>query len=148
MSAENLSLRRSLQQAEHQLLELGSCPVGRRKDLVHSILLGKEEELAAMERQRDLLLTELDALKAMSRQRLHSPPRNSDSKNNHHHHHNNGYSNGYHNGKRRETRPETDIMSQDAARMVILSEVRRLKDAHKAAEEEHRILEDKVFQSL
>ena len=39
---------------------------------------------------------------------------------------------------------DADRMSQDTARIVILSEVRRLRDSHRAAEEALQLLQEKV----
>lgn len=56
----NIELRQSLQRAEDKLLECAAVPASKRKDLVNSFLLQKDEELAEARRENEFLHNEVD----------------------------------------------------------------------------------------
>ena len=64
-----------MQQLQEKLLEVGTAPSGKRKDLVYHYLLGKEEELAESRRENKFLHSELDHLRILAARRLQPAPK-------------------------------------------------------------------------
>ena len=155
---------RALSQAlESKLLELVDCPQKKRRDLVYRHLVAKEDELMAARQHVDTLTVELDRIQQLNSQNISEVPASTDlclpeiA-----------VRGGRSTEKRRGKKPSqqegyegshqmatasaaaaaaaagADRMSQDTARIVILSEVRRLRDSHRAAEEALQLLQEKV----
>jgi len=170
LSSMNLELRHSLQQLEEKLLETGAAPAGKRKDLVYHYLIGKEEELAEARREGKFLHSELDHLRILSARRVQpqpqrgklstvtpaGPPAVPAPRS------------AYRGGGGGQSAPRTQpagrydparyksvvdkpddvafLMSKDEAKVVILSEVRRLRDSHAALTESRNHLNNKMIE--
>ena len=145
---------RALSQAlESKLLELVDCPQKKRRDLVYRHLVAKEDELMAARQHVDTLTAELDRIQQLNSQNISEVPslpeiavrggRSTEKRRGKKPSQQEGYE-GSHQMATATAAAGADRMSQDTARIVILSEVRRLRDSHRAAEEALQLLQEKV----
>ena len=143
---------RALSQAlESKLLELVDCPQKKRRDLVYRHLVAKEDELMAARQHVDTLTAELDRIQQLNSQNISEVPastdlslpeiavrggRSTETRRGKKPSQQEGYEGSHQMATATTTTAAgADRMSQDTARIVILSEVRRLRDSHRAAEE-------------
>lgn len=156
LSAENVQLRALTQALDSKLLELVECPQKKRRDLVYRHLVGKEDELMATKQYVDTLTAELDKIQQLNSQKLLEEPakaaelnlpeiavrgRSTEKRRPKSQNHPEAHREDYHH---QVPTQGADRMSQDTARIVILSEVRRLRDSHRAAEEALQVLQAKA----
>ena len=151
---------RALSQAlESKLLELVDCPQKKRRDLVYRHLVAKEDELMAARQHVDTLTAELDRIQQLNSQNISEVPastdlslpeiavrggRSTEKRRGKKPSQQEGYEGSHQMATATTTAAGADRMSQDTARIVILSEVRRLRDSHRAAEEALQLLQEKV----
>jgi len=146
---------RALSQAlESKLLELVDCPQKKRRDLVYRHLVAKEDELMAARQHVDTLTAELDRIQQLNSQNISEIPslpeiavrggRSTEKRRGKKPSQQEGYEGSHQMATATTAAAGADRMSQDTARIVILSEVRRLRDSHRAAEEALQLLQEKV----
>lgn len=157
--ASNAHLRDTLQEYEMKILESSSLPMAKKQELVYQFLQKKEEELIDARKESRMVKAELEALRnsianrrpvSSSSQTGQTPPpprmvpmstnpyRPAPPTAGNHHHHPSSLHPHVLQQQQQQQRPglrlhpsgdDAPLMSKDEAKLIVLNEVRRLKDS-------------------
>lgn len=151
LSRTNLELRKYIQELDEKMLELVSAPLLKKRELIHQFLMEKDDEIIELRKENDFLKASIENKEVSndttkkekvypSKGKFRSLPFDI-----------NGRENGSHFSDKAISTdasiPISSRMNKDAARKIILLEIRRLQDSHAHAAKANNLLLEEVRQN-